>query len=160
MNSSRHGHHEAGFTAMELMIVLTIFGLLLAASWGNFQSVIRNQRLTGATNQVATHLRLAREKAVSEGNNYIVTFRLAANDYQVWDDESSDAVLGPADSRRVFPMPDGTTLQNASFFGSNRIIFRSDGTCDASGSVEVTNQELVKLVNVLASTGKVAVTNP
>jgi hypothetical protein len=93
---------------MESMIVLTVFGLLLAASWGNFLSVLRNQRLSGATSQVATPLRLAREKAASEGNSYIVTFRLAVNDYQIWDDESSDIVLGPQDGRRNVPMPDGT----------------------------------------------------
>jgi type II secretion system protein H len=151
---------EAGFTLMELMIVLGIFGLVLAASWGNFQSLIRNQRLTGATNQVVTHLRLAREKAVAEGNNFVVTFRIASNDYQVWDDEASDAVFGSQDSRRVFSMPTGTVLQNPSFFGSNRITFRPDGTCDATGSVEITNRERLKLVNVLASTGKVTVTTP
>ena len=43
---------EKGFTAMELMIVLGIFGLIVAASWGNFQSLIRQQRLIGATNQL------------------------------------------------------------------------------------------------------------
>ena len=89
-----------GFTTMELMIVLGIIGLTLAASWGNIQSVLRQQRLTGATNQLTTHLRLAREKAVAEGNNFIVTFRVGLNDYQIWDDEGNDALLGPDDSRR------------------------------------------------------------
>jgi Tfp pilus assembly protein FimT len=145
---------------MELMIVIGIIGLVLAASWGNIQSILRQQRLTGATNQLVTHLRLARERAVAEGNNYIVTFRAGPNDYQIWDDEGNDALLGAADSRTLFPMPDLTTLQNPTFFGANRVIFLPDGTCSASGSVEVTNGEHVKRVNVLASTGKVTVTTP
>jgi prepilin-type N-terminal cleavage/methylation domain-containing protein len=151
---------EAGFTAMELMIVLGIFGLVIAASWGNIQSMIRQQRLVGATNQLVTHLRLAREKAVSEGNNYVVTFRPAVNDYQIWDDEGSDSVLGPDDTRRTFPMPDQTLVQNPAFFGTNRVIFRPDGTCNASGSVQVWNREIARQVNVLASTGKITVTSP
>ena len=151
---------QRGFTAMELMIVLGIFGLVIAASWGNFQSLIRQQRLVGATNQLVTHLRLAREKAVAEGNNYIVTFRPGINDYQVWDDEGSDSILGPSDGRRTFPMPDQTIVRNPVFFGANRVIFRPDGTCNASGSVQVWNREFTRQVNVLASTGKITVTTP
>ena len=149
-----------GFTAIELMIVLGIVGLTIAASWGHVQNMTRQHRLTGATNQLVTHLRLAREKAVSEGNNYIVTFRLGANDYQVWDDEGNDALLGPQDTRRNFDMPPGTLVQNAAFFGANRVIFRPDGTTNASGSVQVNNGEFQRQVNILASTGKVTVTTP
>jgi len=151
---------QKGFTTLELMIVLTVFGLMIAASWGSMSSMLNQHRLTGATNQVATHLRLAREKAVAEGNNYIVTFRIPRNDYQVWDDEGSDSILGPDDIRRTFPMPDQTVVQNAAFFGANRVIFRPDGTCNASGSVRVANSEFQRQVNVLASTGKITVTTP
>ncbi|MEZ5066550.1 MAG: GspH/FimT family pseudopilin [bacterium] len=149
-----------GFTTLELMIVLTVFGLMIAASWGSIQGIIDQQRLNGATNQLATHMRLAREKAVAEGNNYIVTFRIAQNQYQVWDDEGSDSMMGPDDSRTNFDMPDRTVLQNAAFFGANRVIFRPDGTCNASGSVQITNQENTREVDVLASTGKITVTTP
>ncbi len=149
-----------GFTTMELMIVVGVMGLLLAASWGNIQSVLRQQRLVGATNQMVTHLRLAREKSVAEGNNYVVTFRPASNDYQIWDDEGSDTNLGPADSRTTFPMPDQTIVQNPAFFGSNRVIFRPDGTCNATGSVQVGNREVLRQINILAATGKVTVTSP
>ena len=152
--------NERGFTAMEIMIVLGIVGLTIAASWGSIQGMIQQNRLTGATNQMVTHLRLAREKAVAEGNNYIVTFRLGANDYQVWDDEGNDVLLGPNDSRQNFPMPTGTLVQNAAFFGANRVIFRADGTTNASGSVQVNNGEFQRQINVLASTGKVTVTTP
>jgi Tfp pilus assembly protein FimT len=128
-------------------------------SAGNIQSIIRQQRLTGATNQLVTHLRLAREKAVAEGNNYVVTFRQIQNNYQVWDDEGNDLIMGGTDIRRTFPMPTGTRVQNPQFFGANRVIFRPDGTCNASGSVEIRNDETTKTVSLLASTGKVTVTN-
>lgn len=151
--------NERGFTLMELMIVVSIVGLMLAVSAGNIQSMLRAQRLNGATSQLVTHMRLAREKAVAEGNNFIVTFRAPLNNYQVWDDEGNDAVFGANDARRVFPMPTSTRIQNPQFFGSNRIIFRPDGTCNASGTVEVNNGEMIKKVTFLASTGKVTVTD-
>lgn len=148
-----------GFTLVELAIVLCVLGLVLALSMGNIQSVIRGQRLTGATNRMITHLRLAREKSVAEGNNYVVTFRPLQNNYQVWDDEGNDLIVGANDVRRTFPMPQGTRIQNPQFFGSNRVVFRSDGTCNASGSVEIRNETIIKTVSLLASTGKVTVTN-
>lgn len=146
-----------GFTTLELMIVLVVAGLGLAASWGNFASLMRQHRLSAAANSLATDLRLARERAVAEGNDYIVTFRTGPNDYQVWDDEGSDSVMGGGDTRVNRAMPVRTTLQNPSFFGANRVIFHADGTCNASGAVEVTNGEFTRQVSVLASTGKISI---
>jgi prepilin-type N-terminal cleavage/methylation domain-containing protein len=153
-------NRESGFTITELLIVLGIVGISLAASWPSMQGILRQHRLTGTTNELVTHMRLAREKAVAEGNNYVVTFRVPLNDYQVWDDEGSDSLMGPDDTRRVFGMPDRTNVRNANFFGANRIIFRPDGTANASGSVQVTNGEFTRQLNVLASTGKITVTTP
>jgi prepilin-type N-terminal cleavage/methylation domain-containing protein len=151
---------DGGFTAVEMVVVLTIVGLVLGASWGNLRDLMEQQRVAGAANQIATHLRLARERAVAEGNNFIVTFRTAQNNYQVWDDEGSDSMLGPDDLRRTHEMPVRVTLSNPSFFGANRVIFRPDGTTDASGSVELISGTSNRRIDVLASTGKVTVSIP
>jgi prepilin-type N-terminal cleavage/methylation domain-containing protein len=149
-----------GLTALELIVVIGVLGIVLAASHGGFQRLIQSERLTEATNQVVTHLRLSRRKAVSEGNDYIVTFRVSTNDYQIWDDKGSDSILGPNDVRRTFPMPTGILVQNPIFSGGNRVTFRPDGTFDAAGSVQVTNGESFRQVNVLASTREITVTGP
>ena len=145
---------------MELLVVMTCAGIALAASWPNVRGLTRMHRLTGSTNQIVTHLRLAREKAVAEGNDYIVTFRVNSNDYQVWDDESSDAIMGVGDSRRTFDVATGTSLMTAVFAGANRLTFQPDGSANASGFVQIGNGEYLRQVNVLASTGKVTVTSP
>jgi Tfp pilus assembly protein FimT len=145
---------------MELLVVMACAGIALAASWPNVRGMTRMQRLTGSANQLVTHLRLAREKAVAEGNDYIVTFRINSNDYQVWDDEGSDAIMGLGDARRTHDMADGTSLMTAVFAGSNRVTFQPDGSANASGFVQVGNGEYLRQVNVLAATGKVTVTVP
>ncbi|MBZ0266786.1 GspH/FimT family pseudopilin [bacterium] len=146
-----------GLTTVELMIVLAMMGLVLASSWGNFRSILAQRRLSAATNSLATQMRLARERAVAEGNDYIVTFMTGSNAYEVWDDEGSDASAGGDDRKFVHNMPSRTSVQNPVFFGSNRVIFRPDGTCNASGAVEVTNGELTRTIAILASTGKVSI---
>jgi len=151
---------QRGFTLAELIIGIGVLSLVLAASWGNIQSLLRQQRLTGATNRITTHLRLARERSVAEGNNYIVTFRVPTNDYVVWDDEGSDAILGPGETRTEFAMPEGVVLDSANFAAANRVIFRADGTTNATGALRIRNGENSRSIRVLASTGKVTVTSP
>ena len=148
---------QRGFTTVELMIVMAMMGLVLAASWGNFRSVLAHRRLSSAASSLATQMRLARERAVAEGNDYIVTFMTGTNSYEIWDDEGSDGSTGADDRKFVHDMPSRTTVQNPVFFGSNRVIFHADGTCNASGAVEITNGELIRTIAILASTGKVSI---
>jgi len=145
---------------MELMVVISIMGLALAASWGSVRDMMEQHRVQSAANQLATHLRLARERAVAEGNHYVVTFRTANNDYEVWDDLGSDAIAAPSEVRRLHALPTGTTLDNPQFFGSNQLTFRSDGTTDASGSVGIQSGASARRIDVLAATGRVTVTIP
>jgi Tfp pilus assembly protein FimT len=145
---------------MELMVVISILGLALAASWGSVRDMMEQHRVQSAASQLATHLRLARERAVAEGNHYVVTFRQANNDYEVWDDLGSDAIAGPNEVQRLHAMPSGTVLLNPQFFGSNQLTFRADGTTDASGSVSVQSGASQRRIDVLASTGRVTVSIP
>ena len=151
---------NGGFTAVEMLVVITIVGLAAAMSWGSVRDLMEQHRVNGAANQVATALRLSRERAVAEGNNFIVTFRTAQNDFQVWDDQGSDSMMGPDDSRQNHIMPASCALLSPSFFGSNRVIFRPDGSTDASGSVVVRSGVSQRRVDLLASTGKVTVSIP
>ena len=151
---------NGGFTAVEMLIVISIVGLAAAMSWGSVRDLMEQHRVGGAANQVATQLRLSRERAVAEGNNFIVTFRTAQNDFQVWDDQGSDTLMGPQDSRQNHVMPTACTLVSPSFFGANRVIFRPDGSTDASGSVVVRSGASSRRVDLLASTGKVTVSIP
>jgi type IV fimbrial biogenesis protein FimT len=149
-----------GFTLVELLVTIGILSLMLAASWGRIGSLIHQHRLTGAATTLATHLRLARERAVTEGNNYVVTFLPSGDGYEIWDDEGNDDLDGPADSRTTHSFAPGTALSAARFFASNRVIFHADGSANASGWARITNGENSRSITVLASTGKVTITAP
>lgn len=60
-------NRERGFSLVEMAIVLVMLGLLLAFSIPAFRSISSSQQLTGATENIAAQLRLAREKAIATG---------------------------------------------------------------------------------------------
>ena len=62
----------AGFTLLELIIVVTIGGILLAIAVPSFDSMIRNNRLTAYTNDLVTAMNLARSEAVKRGGSVTV----------------------------------------------------------------------------------------
>jgi len=77
-----HRHRCQGFTLIELMITLTVLGILVAFSVPAFMRLSGSQRLKGATENVAGQLRLAREKAVATGISQPVHF-VGATTYRI-----------------------------------------------------------------------------
>jgi prepilin-type N-terminal cleavage/methylation domain-containing protein len=71
-----------GFTLIELMIILTVLGIVLAFSVPAFVNLSGSQKLKGATENVVGQLRLAREKAVATGIAQPVHF-VGTTTYQI-----------------------------------------------------------------------------
>jgi type IV fimbrial biogenesis protein FimT len=65
--------NETGFTLIELIVTISIVGVLAALAIPSFTSTITSNRLTTATNQVVSALNLARSEAVKHGTTVIVT---------------------------------------------------------------------------------------
>jgi type IV fimbrial biogenesis protein FimT len=55
---------QAGFTLLELMVVLAIAGVLLAVGIPTMSDFIRNSRITGAANDVMAALHFTRSEAI------------------------------------------------------------------------------------------------
>ena len=83
-----------GITALELIVVLSVVGLTFLFSLPGMASYRDSVELNQAVTQMAGHLGLARQKAVTEHNDYVLTF-FSDTEYALLDDDNSN---GAADA--------------------------------------------------------------
>lgn len=91
----------AGFTLVELMIVIAVAAVLLAIALPSFQSVLRSNRVATATNEMIATLSLARGEAIRNATGAAVCpsgdGESCGNDWAsgwiIWADHDDDGVL-------------------------------------------------------------------
>lgn len=58
---------QSGFTLVELLITIAVAAILLTLAIPNFNTVIKNNRLSTSANQLVSYLSLARSEAIKRG---------------------------------------------------------------------------------------------
>ena len=149
--------NNRGFTAVELMIVLTISSVLLALYSPNLWAFYRHQRIQSGAIQLASAMRLAQSRSVAKCVRYEVRFDALRNEAVL---SQVDHFLGVVDSLEVkrYTFEEPVHLGRANFGGHPVVTFFSNGSCTASGLVELCDGRETYKVNTLACTGKVTVT--
>jgi len=72
-------HDRRGFTMVELMVTITVMGILFGLSVPPVLGLLRSSRLTGASNTLVGDLRYGRALASSQASMYQIRF--SANSY-------------------------------------------------------------------------------
>jgi type IV fimbrial biogenesis protein FimT len=80
-----------GFTLVELMVVLTIFGLIVAVAVPGGSRLLRSSRLVGAENTLVGDLRYARSLASTRRTNIQVVF--SSSGYMVVQTAPADTIV-------------------------------------------------------------------
>lgn len=76
----RHRHSCQGFTLVESMVVVAIFGILAAIAVPSFKSTIDGNRRTAYANQLLEDLALARSEATKRGGRVVLCPSSSATD--------------------------------------------------------------------------------
>ncbi|MFL6621708.1 MAG: GspH/FimT family pseudopilin [Sulfurifustis sp.] len=66
------GHLTRGFTFIELLVTVTVAGILMMVAVPAMTSFVRSNRLAGLTNEFIADLQLARSEAIKRGANIVV----------------------------------------------------------------------------------------
>lgn len=97
---------SAGFTLIELLVVVGIMGVIAAFGIPQIGKFIRNYRIRGATQQVATEINAARNRAISKNVNLGVVFvTRSATTYQWVVEDDKQSGVGRATTRPTLDTP-------------------------------------------------------
>lgn len=155
---TRGAHSRGAFTLVELVMVLSIVGVLSAIAVPRVQRSIARQRADAAANRIANDLRYARKRAIQQSASQSLVFvRSAGNDSY-----GMAGVAGldnPSAAYRVSLSgePYLATLASVSFGGKLSVAFDGFGMPDSGGTVVVQVGEFVKTITVDGTTGEPAI---
>ena len=120
-------HRQAGFTMVELMIVIAVIAILTAIAVPNIINSLPNYRLKAAARDMYSNFQKAKMEAVKRNVTVVLDFVPASNMYEMFVDDGagggnannltrdgSETLLG------TFGMPNDVTLSSASFSGGTQ----------------------------------------
>lgn len=155
----RSSPSDAGFTLLELLTALTVFGIVAATALTGLRSWTASLDQRGGAQAIVAELRRTQQEAVSQGRSMCMDFDVAGGAYTVYrgtcDDSGRSRVRGPS------LLPTGTHLASPYFAGSagsgTGATFLPRGT-SWGGSVRVTRAGSAKVytISVESLTGRVS----
>jgi type IV fimbrial biogenesis protein FimT len=152
---------SAGFTLTELMVVLVIFGIVTAIALPGLNRFLRSVDLNDQVQRVATMIRVVRQKAITENNNYIVWWSPTTRGWGWFDDDNNDGVHQSTEQiENPTALPTWITVTNSSTnpFASDSCTFTPNGSASESGSAIFSNPEgYTRSLSVVRPTGMVTV---
>ena len=121
-------HSTRGFSLMELMIVLVIFGLILGFGIPSYQRYSQTQQLRGASENLVQTIQLQRSRAMATGQSVVINFNTAAP--AAW-----TCISGGRANRKQLPL--GVTYASAN---PASLVLTRDGRVNTSGTIVFVNR--------------------
>ena len=140
MESVVIGTAQAGFTLIELMIVMVVVAIFVTVGVPNFQNLVRDNRLSTQTNSLVSSLHYARSEALKTGTQVIACRSIdgatcAAGTGTTWEtgwlvyvdaDNSNALNAGDVVLQSSSGLSAGNTLRASGGFNTN-IIYQASG---------------------------------
>lgn len=147
-----------GMTLMELMVMIGVLAILLAAALPGFRSMMEGYRHKGSVDRVTGKLFLTRQLAVRDKFPWVVNLDVANRQISAFGDANANGVqdagetaLGP------WTMYDDVNLVNVSWAG-NRVTFFPNGRADQTADLQVVdNDARTRTVRISSITGSTEV---
>jgi len=132
---------KKGFSLIELLIVLAVIGILIMVANSTFLSYAKNRNLKEAAGALMSDMKLAKQKAMAEGINYILT--LGGDSYTLQNGHPKD----------LSHFGEGIKIKEHNYSG-NVIHFQPRGTC-SMGTIILQNSIGSEVKIIISQTGRI-----
>ena len=149
---------EAGFTLTELMIVISILGLIAVLAVPNIKGFLQTWKLNGETQELASTLRTARSAAVRRNAEVVFTFDMNTNSYFYFEDDDGDGGYDNGEYMSETKEMDPGVVITAHTLPTNTITFGSKGETGTSGTITIrNNRNSIKNIRIMGGSGNIEV---
>ena len=161
MTPAAPGQGERGFTLPDLVVVLVITGICTAIAVPGINKFLRAMDLNGRIQGAATMIRQARQRAITENNNYVLTWDDTVKGWAWFDDDNGSGTRDDGEKKQdaVAP-PAWITITNSGTnpFDSPVTVFYPDGRASQSGTRIYANPDgFSRSLSIVRPTGMVTV---
>jgi len=119
----------SGMTLIEILVTMALFAVLYAIAVPNLQAMRAPYALSSATYQIASHINMARQRAIARNKRHRIVF--LSGSYHIEKEASPSSFVNDS---ATFPMPDGVVIGSPS---PSNPTFNSRGMLAAAVSVTV-----------------------
>ena len=119
---------ERGFSLIELMVAIVVFGLLIGFSVPSYQTYALTQKLRGTSENLVQTIQLQRSRAMATGQDVTINFNTAA---------PAGWTVMSGNRQNQMALPNGITYASAN---PGSLILRSNGQVNNSGLVVFQNR--------------------
>jgi type II secretory pathway pseudopilin PulG len=155
------GGPGAGFTLPDLLVVLVLLGLVTALAVPGVNRFLRAMDLNDRVHQAAATIRVIRQSAVTERNEYVLVWDDTVKGWAWYDDDNRNGSWDEGEKKQdAVPPPAWITITNSQEnpFPSPATTFYPDGSASQSGTRVYSNSDGYKRsLSVVRPTGMVTV---
>lgn len=134
-----------GLTAIEMIVVISIIGILVGMIVPTLSKYLPGIQLNGSARTLTSNLREAQEKAVTEQNQHLIRFfpLISPPAYRlIRIYQENEEII------REVTLPNGQTLTLDQTISNDQIIFSADGGPSSSGNITIGTDTITKIINV------------
>ena len=137
-----------GFSLIELIIVMVILGIIIAASTSRLRDITVNARLSAAINQITSDIDQAKTISMGMRKQIKIIFNQNNETYTIYNDGNIFADF-PGSNNGIVNLSDndnsGVDITNVNLNGSNVLTFTKWGNCLQSGTITLNDSREIHI---------------
>jgi len=126
--------NKKSFTLIEVLIVISIIGIIAGVSWGTLKFLQPSWQLNSAVREILGDLHFAQQMAVTEQVNYGVSFFATTSEYQITKYGTTTQIILSKS------LPADIEFKEITGFTNNEVLFNPYGAVKEGGTVSLINK--------------------